>query len=161
PLLPARRPDRQCIGRPPLLGPPRGITWYVSLQGKATQRLSRSLSGQVAFTWQKELVLGTGTDTSYQVPGNVIINDVFDYKQNKQISPFSRPLMLVVAFNYTTPGFKSGDGAALKVLSSVIGDWTIGSVLRCQSGEVLRAPAATDDPLRRSRRERETNPALG
>jgi len=159
-LIQALRPHPQWIGIPPFLGPPLGITWYDSLQAKATQRLSRSLSGQVAFTWQKELVLGTGTDTSYQVPGNVIINDVFDYKQNKQISPFSRPLMLVVAFNYTTPGFKSGDGAALKVLSSVIRDWTIGSVLRYQSGEVLRAPASNNNLLRQLGRGPENNPAL-
>src|SRR5262249_62074227 len=102
-----RRPPRGWKETPPSRGPPLGITWYDSLQAKATQRLSRRLSGQVAFTWQKELVLGTGTDTSYQVPGNVIINDVFDYKQNKQISPLSRPLMLPVAFTYTAPGLHS------------------------------------------------------
>jgi hypothetical protein len=104
-------------------------------------------------------VLGTGTDTSYLVPGNVIINDVFDYKQNKQISPFSRPLMLVIAFNYTTPGFKFGNGAASRVLSSVVRDWTIGSVLRYQSGEVLRVPASNNNLLRQLGRGPENNPA--
>ncbi|PYR98024.1 MAG: hypothetical protein DMG12_23590, partial [Acidobacteria bacterium] len=80
-LIQALRPHPQWIGIPPFLGPELGDTWYDSLQAKATQRFSRGLTGQVAFTWQKELVLGTGTDTSYQVPGNVIINDIFDYKQ--------------------------------------------------------------------------------
>ncbi len=159
-LIQALRPHPQWIGIPPFLGPELGDTWYDSLQAKATQRFSRGLTGQVAFTWQKELVLGTGTDTSYQVPGNVIINDIFDYKQNKQISPFSRPLMLVVAFNYTTPGFKFGDGGASKVLSSVVRDWTIGSVLRYQSGEVLRAPASNNNLLRQLGRGPENNPAL-
>jgi Carboxypeptidase regulatory-like domain len=158
-LIQALRPHPQWIGIPPFLGPPLGDTWYDSLQAKATQRFSRGLTGQVAFTWQKELVLGTGTDTSYLVPGNVIINDVFDYKQNKQISPFSRPLMLVIAFNYTTPGFKFGNGAASKVLSSVVRDWAIGSVLRYQSGEVLRVPASNNNLLRQLGRGPENNPA--
>jgi Carboxypeptidase regulatory-like domain len=158
-LIQALRPHPQWVGIPPFLGPPLGDTWYDSLQAKATQRFSRGLTGQVAFTWQKELVLGTGTDTSYLVPGNVIINDVFDYKQNKQISPFSRPLMLVIAFNYTTPGFKFGNGAASKVLSSVVRDWTIGSVLRYQSGEVLRVPASNNNLLRQLGRGPENNPA--
>ena len=159
-LIQALRPHPQWIGIPPFLGPELGDTWYDSLQAKATQRFSRGLTGQVAFTWQKELVLGTGTDTSYLTPGNVIINDVFDYKQNKQISPFSRPLMMVVAFNYTTPGFKLGDGAASKVLSSAVRDWTIGSVLRYQSGEVLRVPASNNNLLRQLGRGPENNPAV-
>ena len=56
---------------------------------KLTQRLAHGLSGQIAYTWQKELVLGTGADTSYLTPGTVIINDVFDYDQIKQLSAFS------------------------------------------------------------------------
>jgi hypothetical protein len=158
-LIQALRPHPQWIGIPPFLGPPLGSTWYDSLQAKATQRFSRGLTGQVAFTWQKELVLGTGTDTSYLTPGNVIINDIFDYKQNKQISPFSRPLMLVVAFNYTTPRFKFGDRAAAKMLSSVVRDWTIGSVLRYQSGEVLRVPASNNNLLTQLGRGPDNNPA--
>ena len=31
-----------------------------------------------------------------------MINDVFNYQQNKQISAFSRPFMLVITANYTT-----------------------------------------------------------
>jgi len=158
-LIQALRPHPQWIGVPPFLGPPLGKTWYDSLQAKATQRFSRGLTGQVAFTWQKEFVLGTGTDTSYLTPGNVIINDVFDYNQNKQISPFSRPFLLVVAFNYTTPGFKFGDGAASRLLSSVARDWTIGSVLRYQSGEVLRVPASNNNLLTQLGRGPANNPA--
>src|SRR2546422_128971 len=55
-LIQALRPHPQWVGIPPFLGPPLGDTWYDSLQAKATQRLSRGLTGQVAFTWQKELV---------------------------------------------------------------------------------------------------------
>jgi len=158
-LIQALRPHPQWVGVPPFMGPELGKTWYDSLQAKATQRLSRGLTGQVAFTWQKEFVLGTGTDTSYLTPGNVIINDVFDYDQNKQVSPFSRPLMLVFAFNYTTPGLNSGSNLASKVLSSVVRDWTIGSVLRYQSGEVLRVPASNNNLLTQLGRGPDNNPA--
>src|SRR3989442_5998134 len=68
--------------------------------------------------------------------------------------------MMVVAFNYTTPGFKLGDGAASKVLSSAVRDWTIGSLLRYQSGEVLRVPASNNNLLRQLGRGPENNPAL-
>src|SRR5437867_1227029 len=70
-LIQALRPHPQWVGIPPFLGPPLGATWYDSLQAKATQRFSRGLTGQVAFTWQKELVSGTGADTSYLTPGTV------------------------------------------------------------------------------------------
>ena len=158
-LIQALRPHPQWVGIPPFLGPPLGDTWYDSLQAKATQRFSRGLTGQVAFTWQKELVSGTGADTSYLTPGTVLINDAFDYKQNKQISAFSRPLMLVVAFNYTTPGFQFGDGVASRAVSSVVRDWTIGSVLRYQSAELIRVPASNNNLLTQLGRGPANNPA--
>jgi hypothetical protein len=158
-LVQALRPHPQWIGVPPFLGPPLGNTWYDSLQMKATQRLAHGLTGQVAFTWQKELVSGTGADTSYLTPGTVLINDVFNIAQNKQISAFSRPQMLVVAFNYTTPGLKSGEGMASKVLSSVVRDWTVSSVLRYQSGELIRVPASNNNLLTQLGRGPANNPA--
>ena len=158
-LIQALRPHPQWVGIPPFLGPPLGKTWYDSLQVKLTQRLAHGLSGQVAYTWQKELVLGTGADTSYLTPGTVIINDVFDYNQIKQLSAFSRPHMLVVAFNYTTPGLKLGDGAASRILSGVVHDWTIGSVLRYQSGELIAVPASNNNLLSQLGRGPSNNPA--
>src|SRR5206468_3564107 len=158
-LIQALRPHPQWVGIPPFLGPPLGDTWYDSLQVKATQRFSRGLTGQVAYTWQKELVSGTGADTSYLTPGTVLINDVYNYAQNKQLSAFSRPHMLVVALNYTTPGFKFGDGMASRILSSVARDWTFGSVLRYQSGELIRVPASNNQLLNQLGRGPSNNPA--
>src|SRR5262249_12050155 len=87
------------------------------------------------------------------------INDVFDYNQIKQLSAFSRPHMLVVAFNYTTPGLKGGNGAASKILSSVVHDWTIGTVLRYQSGELIAVPASNNNQLTQLGRGPSNNPA--
>jgi hypothetical protein len=38
----------------------RGNSWYDSLQGKVTKRYSHGLTATVAYTWQKELNLGSG-----------------------------------------------------------------------------------------------------
>jgi hypothetical protein len=140
----ALRPYPQWGGIPPFLGPPLGVTWYDSLQAKVTKRLSHGLSVDTAFTWQKEQNLGVSSDTSYLTPAPNLINDVFNYRQNKQISAFSRPFMLVITANYTTPGF-AADSAGLKALSWLARDWTIGTLLRYQSGQVIRTPPSSNN----------------
>jgi hypothetical protein len=142
-------------GAPPFLGPPLGDTWYDSLQAKVTKRYSHGLDVQGSFTWQKELTLGANSDTSYFTPGPLIINDVFNRNQNKQISSLSRPFVLVVSFNYTTPTVKA-DGTGFKVLSILARDWVFGGVLRYQSGVVLPTPSSNNNLL--NQLERGTNP---
>ena len=159
PLNQALRPYPQWNGVPPFLGPPLGDTWYDSLQAKVTKRFSHGLDVQGAFTWAKELTLGANSDTSYFTPGPLLINDVFNYGQNKQISSLSRPFMLVVSFNYTTPKFKS-DTTGLKALSWAARDWTIGGVLRYQSGVVIPTPPSSNSFLTQMARGSANNPAL-
>jgi hypothetical protein len=155
----ALRPYPQWLGVPPFLGPPLGDNWYDSLQAKVTKRLSHGLNVDSAFTWQKELNLGTGADTTYLTPAPNIINDVFNRDQNKQISGFSRPFMLVVSFRYTTPRI-AGDGSAFKVLSWAARDWNIAGVLRYQSGQVIRTPASNNQLLNQLARGPANNPAV-
>jgi hypothetical protein len=143
PLNQAIRPYPQWGGIPPFLGPPLGSTWYDSLQTKLTKRLSHGLNVNGTFTWQKELALGANSDTSYLTPAPPLINDVFNRNQNKQVSSFSRPFLLVVSFNYTTPGF-AADGTARKTLSWLVRDWVVGGLLRYQSGQVIRAPGSNN-----------------
>ena len=155
----ALRPYPQWGGIPPFLGPPMGDTWYDSLQIKATQRLSRGLSAQVAYTWQKELTNGTNSNTSYVTPSPPLINDVFNIAQNKQISGFSLPETLIIAFNYTTPRIHA-DSTAMKALSWVARDWTLGGVLRYQSGQLLQTPPSANNLLSNLQRGPSNNPAL-
>jgi hypothetical protein len=133
-------------GAPPFLGPPLGDTWYDSLQAKVTKRYSHGLDVQGAFTWQKELTLGANSDTSYFTPGPLIVNDVFNRSQNKQISSLSRPLVFVVSFNYTTPKIDA-DSTGGKVVSMLARDWIIGGVLRYQSGPVIQTPSSNNNLL--------------
>jgi hypothetical protein len=156
PLNQALRPVPQFLGAPGFLGPPLGRTWYDSLQTKVTKRFSRGLAVDSAFTWQKELNLGVGSDTSYLTPAPNLINDVYNRDQNKQISGFSRPFILVVSFRYTTPQV----AAAGKALSYALRDWNFAGVLRYQSGEVIRVPASNNGLLAQLARGPSNNPAI-
>ncbi|MCU1340237.1 MAG: hypothetical protein JWO19_5818 [Bryobacterales bacterium] len=153
------RAQPQFLGIPGFLGPPLGTTWYDSLQAKVTKRLARGLTVDSAFTWQKELNLGVGADTTYLTPAPNLINDVYNRNQNKQISGFSRPFVLVTSFRYTTPGF-AADGKSMKALSWVARDWNLAGVLRYQSGEVLRTPTSNNGLMTQLARDRGNNPAI-
>ena len=139
----ALRPYPQWLGVPPFLGPPLGTTWYDSLQAKVTKRYSHGLDVQGAFTWQKELTNGVNSGTSYFTPGTLLINDVFNRPAQKQISSLSRPFVLVISFNYTTPKFNA-DSKGFKAVSWVSRDWVFGGVLRYQSGVVIQTPPSSN-----------------
>jgi Carboxypeptidase regulatory-like domain len=155
----ALRPQPQWDGVPPFLGPPLGTTWYDSLQSKITKRFSHGLTANYAFTWQKELVSGTSSDTSYLVPSDPRINDVFNYGQNKQLSGYSRPLVSIISFSYQTPRVP-GDSKGMKALSWVTKDWVWNSYLRYQSGAVIPTADSNNNFLTELQRGGANNPAL-
>ena len=146
PLYQALRPYPQWNGIPPFLGPPMGNNWYDSLQVKVTKRFSHGLSAQAAYTWQKELTNGTNSNTSYVTPSAPLINDVYNKALDKQISGFSLPQTLVIAYSYTTPKLAAGSGG-LKVLSALARGWTYAGVLRYQSGQILQSPFSSNNLL--------------
>ncbi len=155
------RPYPQWNGIPPFLGPPLGDTWYDSLQVKGTQRFSHNVTAGVSYTFAKELTNGANSDTSYLTPNPPLINDVFNRAQAKQLSTFGHPHSLVINFNYTTPKvFNDGNSAAMKVVNGVLHDWTIGGVLRYQSGDLIRVPASNNGLLTQLARGFANNPAL-
>jgi len=156
----ALRPYPQWGGIPPFLGPPMGNTWYDSLQVKLTKRFSRGLSGQIAYTWQKELTNGTNSNTSYVTPSAPLINDVFHKDLNKQISGFSQPQALIIAFNYTTPNVRSFGSGATRAASWLFRDWTPGGVLRYASGQILQTAPSENNLLGNLQRGPTNNPAV-
>ena len=138
------RPRPQFLGSPGFFGPPLGTTWYDSLQVKVTKRLTHGLNVDSAFTWQKELNLGVGADTSYLgQPGVNAISDVYNRGLNKQLAGQGRPFVLVTSFRYTTPGFAAA-GSGMKALAYAVRDWNFAGVLRYQSGELIRTPASNN-----------------
>ncbi len=158
-LLQALRPYPQWIGIPPFLGPPDGNTWYDSLQVKLTKRFSHGLSALATYTWQKELTNGTNANTAYVTPSPPLINDVFNIRQNKQISGFSQPQVLVFAFSYTTPKL-AASGSGFRALSWALRDWTYSGVLRYQSGQLLQSPNSANNLLSNLGRGPSNNPAV-
>ena len=140
-LAQALRPYPQWYGVPTFLGPPDGDTWYDSLQVKVTKRFSHGLTAQGAYTWSKALNNGASSNSSYLVPYDPVLNDPFNTKTFKQISGFDTPQAMVISFSYQTPkinGF-GGDNAGGKAMRWLARDWTVGGVLRYQSGQILQS----------------------
>jgi Carboxypeptidase regulatory-like domain/TonB dependent receptor len=166
-LSQALRPVPQWVGVPPFLGPPLGDTWYDSLQVKLTKRYSRGLTVNASYTFQKEETLGANSATPYFTAGSgggpdpVVVNDVNNRMQNKQISSLDHPQVMTITFNYTTPKNKfGGDSAGGKALQWLSRDWTFGGVLRYQSGELVETPSANNNFLYQLGVGSQDNPAL-
>jgi len=109
---------------------PLGSTWYDSLQAKVTKRLQFGLDASYTFTWAKELQLGADTDG-----GGGNINDILNRDTNKQFSSFSRPLVSILALNYTIPKMGSN-----KYLRYVVSDWYFATSLQYASGLPILVP---------------------
>ncbi|HSP66570.1 MAG TPA: hypothetical protein VLN48_02510, partial [Bryobacteraceae bacterium] len=158
-LQQALRPYPQFYGVPPFLGPPLGATWYDALQLKFTKRYSHGLNFEYAFTYSREFGLGVNSDTGYLTPNAPPINDVYNYAQNKQISAFERPLVSIISLNYQTPRIAAGS-TAMHAVSWLARDWTVGAVLRYQSGQLLPVAKSNNNFLNQLARGPSNNPAL-
>ena len=91
----------------------------------------------------------------------MVVNDVNNRMQNKQISSLEHPQVLTLTFNYTTPKNKfGGDSAGAKTLQWLSRDWTLGGVLRYQSGMLLETPSANNNFLYQLGVGSQDNPAL-
>ncbi len=109
---------------------PLGKTWYDSLQTKVTKRFSHGLDASYTLTWSKELQLGADNDG-----GGGQINDILNRDTNKQLSSFSRPLVSILAVNYTLP--KWGPN---KWIQYAVADWNLASSLQYASGLPIQVP---------------------
>ena len=95
----------------------------------------------------------------YVTPSAPLINDVFNLRQNKQISGLDLPQTLVITFSYVTPKLQA-DGTAMKAVSWLARDWTYSAVLRYQSGFLLPTPPSNNNLLADLGRGPGNNPAL-
>jgi hypothetical protein len=106
-----------------------GNSWYDSLQAKLTKRTSHGLTLTAAFTWQKELQLGTEGS----------MNNVFNRGVNKTISGSSQPFALRFGLDYQVP--KLGPNRWTRAAT---GGWFIGTILRYGSGFPIAVPSANN-----------------
>ncbi len=139
----ALRPFPQFGGNPSItaLWAPDGNTWYNSLQAKATKRFSHGLEGTVLFTWAKQLSTAAPSNVTIPGTGGQAVNDVFNRAQNRYLSPFDQPLALTIAGGYTVPTLRNAN----KVLSWVVRDWQLNTLLGYASGLPILAPVAQNN----------------
>ncbi|MBV9507980.1 MAG: TonB-dependent receptor [Acidobacteriia bacterium] len=122
---------------------PDGDTWYESLQVKATKRFSHGLEFGSSFTWAKQLTLGVEDD--FGRGDGVLLNDVFNRRNNKDLSVFDQPFQFVFSGSYTTPKLSSGSKlTGMKAVSWIARDWQIGTLLRYTSGLPIPSPVSTN-----------------
>jgi len=123
---------------------PDGDTWYQSLQLKATKRLSHGLQVNSSFTWSKQL--DAGVEDDYGRGDGVFINDVFNRANQKTLSAYDQPFLLVLSTTYTTPKLRGGNRfTGNKAVSWLARDWQIGALLRYASGLPILSPQATSN----------------
>jgi hypothetical protein len=116
---------------------PLGNNWYDALQVTLTQRYSRGLELTAAYTFQKELVLGSGGNPGLPGAGT---NNVFNREAQKSLASTSQPHIFVTGFTYNTPRWGPN-----KLVKNVLGDWTIGATLRYASGQLIGAPGSNNN----------------
>jgi hypothetical protein len=83
---------------------------------------------QGSFTWSEALFDGFGTDTNFFVAGRPLVNDIYNYGQNKQLNQLTRPLATIISGTYTTPKMQA-DSTGMRIVSQVVRDWQLGAVL--------------------------------
>jgi hypothetical protein len=126
------------------LGPPIGKTWYDALQTKITKRFSHGLSAQASFVWSKGMDNGTGSEAPIFLNYNPVVEDIFNYANNKQLNQLVYPEALVISGTYTTPKLPTADTGAMKVLSQVVRGWQLGWLLRYQNGALIETPSSSN-----------------
>src|SRR5215469_15754423 len=123
---------------------PLGDTWYDALQAKVTKRLSHGLDFNVTYSWSKSLTIGSEENNNYGSITLPVVNNVFNRPVNKTFSGFDQPQSVVISGNYSTPKvLANASGFGSKVLSLVVRDWTLGTVLHYASGFLIKVPQAT------------------
>jgi hypothetical protein len=119
---------------------PLGNTWYDSLQVKATKRMSHGLSLLSTFTWSKTLQLGAEREPNPGTGGNAVTNDVFNRSVNKSLSLHDQPFVWNLSASYLTPRLGGN-----RVLSNILGDWTVATFVAYGSGLPLPVPNSNNN----------------
>lgn len=117
---------------------PLGNTWYDSLQVKATKRLSYGVDFLVAYTWSKNLATVTE-----QGGGTVPVNNLFDSRSFKTLSPNDQPHIFVTAFRYEFPAWGWTRTNAFK--RAAFEGWNVSGIFRYASGEPIQIPTAQNN----------------
>jgi hypothetical protein len=83
------------------------------------------------------LVRGAGGNPGL---GGPFVNNVFNREAQKSLPSTSTPLIFVTGFSYTTP--RVGPN---RVVEQLLGNWTVGGLLRYASGALIHAPFSNNN----------------
>jgi Carboxypeptidase regulatory-like domain/TonB dependent receptor-like, beta-barrel len=117
---------------------PLGNTWYDSLQVKATKRFSHGVDFILSYTWSKNLAT-----VSEQGGATVPVNNLFDSRSFKTLSPNDQPQIFVSAFRYEVPGF--GLARTNSFTRALLEGWNVSGIFRYSSGEPIQVPTAQNN----------------
>ena len=122
-----------------------GQSTYQSLQASLERRLSAGLSVQSSFTWSKTI-----TDADSILPGTnggiSQVQNTANLNDEKALSSQDVPYMFSAAILYQLPFGKGKPLLTHGIAGAVLGGWTIGSVLRYQTGVPISFGCANGIP---------------
>jgi hypothetical protein len=145
PTFPLSEPVNQAIRPYPeytsmlRLWDPVGDTWYNALQTRVTKRMSHGFQFAGSFVWSKQETIGAESDVAFSGNSSPASNDILNRQQNKYLSAYDQPLVLVFSGTYTAPALHVN-----KALSWIARDWQVGALLRYASGLPIMAPLASN-----------------
>src|SRR5207247_1866142 len=133
----ALRPFPQFNDRLGVRWAPLGKNWYDSLQVKVTKRYSHGLDLTAAYTFQKELVLGSGGNPGL---GGPAVNNPFNRDAQKSLASTSQPHIFVTGISYNTPRWGPNE-----LVKHILGNWTVGGLVRIASGALIGTPNSNNN----------------
>lgn len=122
----------------PTWGSIRSTEWnghsiYHALQVNFTQRPTKGLSYQIAYTWQKSIDAGSNTFSEGGESANSSgAGWAFDDKIQRGVSDFNLGHNLVFNYQYDVPMF--AQVKSNKIGNAILGGWAIGGIYTRQSG---------------------------
>jgi hypothetical protein len=129
-------------------GENRGQLSYNAMTGKLERRFHNGLNLLASYTWSKIL-----TDTGNIIGGSLggaytaNIQNPFNLRAEKAVSPEDTPQIFVVSYLYDLP---VGKGRAFfgknKAVNYAIGGWSVSGIQRYQSGQPIGFASATGVP---------------
>jgi hypothetical protein len=129
-------------------GEDRGQQTYHAMTAKLQRRLHNGLNLLASYTWSKNI-----TDTGNIIGGSLggaytaSIQNPFNLKAEKAISPEDVPQLFVVSYIYELPFGKNKAFLSHSNLANYLaGGWSIGGIQRYQSGQPLGFGCATGIP---------------
>ncbi len=114
---------------------PQAKSWYDSLQLSATKRFSHGFTGNVAYTFSKNLQWAGAPD--------IFNPDIYTSDMGKDLVGANPPQALRISFEYRVPRYQGAlPVLSNKIVSYALADWAVSGALYYQTAAYLPRPQA-------------------